>query len=146
MGAVGARLLFPDRTVQHAGVVGGLYDGMAGPAFKLLSANDPGYLGYAYVSRDCAAVTAACMLTPRQLFLDIGGFDKISASLTTTSTTATDCGKRACAFVYCAEAELAHREGSSRGFLDNPAEAAAFRARWGRITDPYYNPNLVGRQ
>ena len=74
IGAVGARLLFPDGRVQHGGVVLGLRKGLT--AFRGLPGSDPGYLGFAKVTRNCSAVTAAAMLTPRALFLELGGFDE----------------------------------------------------------------------
>ena len=76
VGAVGARLLLPDGRIQHAGVVHGYYNRMPGPAFKLTPATDNGYLSYAKVTRDYSAVTAACMLTSRLLFANLGGFDE----------------------------------------------------------------------
>ena len=76
VGVVGARLLFPDRRIQHAGIVHGLHDGHAGHAFQNLPWWDAGYLNLARVTRNCLAVTAGCMLTPRELFLGMGGFDE----------------------------------------------------------------------
>ena len=73
VGAVGARLIFPDGRIQHAGIVHGLYQGMAGPAFKLMPSSENGYLSYARVVRNYMAVTAACLLTPKKLFQDQGG-------------------------------------------------------------------------
>jgi GT2 family glycosyltransferase/glycosyltransferase involved in cell wall biosynthesis len=143
VGAVGARLLFPDRRVQHAGVVHGYYNGMAGPAFKLLPEYDFGYLSYAKVTRNYAAVTAACMLTRRDLFLQLGGFDEDDFSVAFNDVDY--CYRLRAAghrIVYCATSELVHHEGFSRGFTDNPAEPAAFKRKYGERVDPYYNPNL----
>jgi GT2 family glycosyltransferase/glycosyltransferase involved in cell wall biosynthesis len=143
VGAVGARLLFPDGRIQHAGVVCGYYNGMAGPAFKLLSAHDHGYLSYTRVTRNYSAVTAACMLTPRPLFLEMGGFDEREFAVAYNDVDYC-CRLRAAGhrIVYCPTAELVHKEGYSRGFVDNPNEPASYRRKYGGGIDPYYNPNL----
>lgn len=143
VGAVGARLLYPDRRVQHAGVVHGLYDGLAGPAFKLLPSWDHGYLARACVTQNTAAVTAACMLTPKELFSKLGGFDEANFAVAYNDVDycyrLTDSGYRS---VVAGEIELIHYEGQSRGFNDDPGEIARFRRKYGQKVDHYYNPNL----
>jgi GT2 family glycosyltransferase/glycosyltransferase involved in cell wall biosynthesis len=143
VGAVGARLLYPDRRVQHAGIIHGTPEGLAGHAFKYSAWWDPGYLNLARVSRNCRAVTAACMLTPRELFLRLGGFDE--ARFAVAYNDADYCYRLADAdyrSVYCAEAELFHHEGASRGLSTDPREMAAYRERHGNRLDPYLNPHL----
>jgi GT2 family glycosyltransferase len=143
VGAVGARLLFPDGRIQHAGIVHGYYNCMAGPAFKLLPSSEAGYLSYTAVARNYSAVTAACMLTPRDLFLKMGGFDEQNFSVAYND--ADYCYRlRAAGYriVYCPTAELIHHEGYSRGFADNVAEPDAFRKKYSDTIDPFYNPNL----
>jgi O-antigen biosynthesis protein len=143
VGAVGAHLLLPDGRIQHAGVVRGYYNGMVGPAFKLSSARDNGYLNYTRVTRNYSAVTAACMLTPRSLFLEMGGFNEREFAVAYNDI---DYCHRLCSagyrIVYCPTAKLIHDEGHSRGFVDNPNEPASYRKKYGRGVDPYYNPNL----
>lgn len=143
VGSVGARLLYSDRRVQHAGVVHGLHEGLAGHAFKLSPWWDGGAMGLARVTRDCLAVTAACMLTPRRLFLEMGGFDEerfaVAYNDVDYGCRLSDAGLRN---VMCAEAELYHHEGASRGFGDNPAEEANYRRLHGHRRDPYFNPHL----
>lgn len=143
IGAVGARLTFPDKRIQHAGIIHGLYNGLAGPAFKLLPEWDNGYLSYARVTRNYSAVTAACMLTPRKLFLDMGGFDEGRFAVAYNDVDycyrLAALGLRA---VYCARAGLLHYEGHSRGFCDRPQEIAQFRHLYGGKRDPYYSPHL----
>lgn len=143
VGAVGARLLYPDGRVQHAGVVHGYYDGMAGPAFKLQPTWSHGYLSYAMVTRNYSAVTAACLLTPRTLFLELEGFDEKRFAVAYNDVDycyrLVDKGYRC---VYAPGAELIHYEGLSRGFRDNPAEILAFRQAYAGRKEPYYNPNL----
>jgi GT2 family glycosyltransferase len=143
VGAVGARLIYPDQRVQHAGIVHGLYDGLAGPAFKLIPAWHPGYLARARVAQNTGAVTAACMLTPRQLFLKQGGFDEANFGVAYNDVDycyrLTDAGYRC---VVAGEAELVHHEGLSRGFDDDPREIAAFKRKYRKRIDRWYNPNL----
>jgi GT2 family glycosyltransferase/glycosyltransferase involved in cell wall biosynthesis len=143
VGAVGARLLFPDGRIQHAGVIHGLYHGKAGPAFKLSPCWDNGYLSYARVARNYSAVTAACMLTRRDHFLSLGGFDEEAFPVAYNDVDygyrMIDAGHR---IVYCPSAELLHHEGHSRGSLDNPEELASFLGKYRGRRDPYYNVNL----
>lgn len=143
VGAVGARLLYSDHRIQHAGIVHGYYKGMAGPAFKLLGEGDGGYLSYAKVSRNYLAVTAACMLTSRRVFLDHGGFDETHFAVAYNDVDycyrLAENGLRS---VYVPGAELYHHEGLSRGFQDDPREIANFRQCHGHRRDPYFNPNL----
>ena len=143
VGAVGARLLFPDKTVQHAGVVLKFYCGMAGHAFKGLPDWDLGYLGYSKVLRNYTAVTAACMLTPRKLFLDMGGFDEINFAVAYNDVDY--CGRlldKKYRVVYTPEAELTHHEGYTRGYVDDPKENVNFRNKFYRIIDRYYSSSL----
>ena len=143
VGAVGARLLFPDQRIQHAGIVHGYYRGLAGPAFKLVPAWDNGYLSYARVARNYSAVTAACMLTPRRTFLELGGFDEQHFEVAYNDVDyCYRLGEQGLRSVYCADAELYHHEGHSRGFFDRPQEVAAFRRKYAGKRDPYYSPHL----
>ena len=143
VGAVGARLRFPDDRLQHAGIVHGYYQGLAGPAFKLLPVSERGYLNYPVVARNYSAVTAACLLTPRDVFRRLGGFD--ARRFAVAYNDVDYCYRLRAAglrVAYCPTAELIHREGSSRGLVDDPAEPAAFRKTYGGGRDPFYNPNL----
>jgi GT2 family glycosyltransferase len=143
VGAVGARLLFPDDTVQHAGILHGFNQGSLALAFRGLPREHPGYLAAARVCRNYGAVTAACMLTPRRLFLELGGFDEgdfaVSFNDVDYCYRLLDHGYRC---VYAAEAELYHHEGATRGIGSRVEEVARFRQRYGQRGEPYYNPNL----
>ncbi len=145
VGSVGARLLFPDRRIQHAGIAHGFNEGLAGHAFRLLPWWHAGTLNLARVSRNCLAVTAACMVTPRKLFLELGGFDEAQFAVAYNDADygyrLHDAGYRS---VYCARAELVHHEGLSRGAGDDPREIANYRAVHGHRVDPYFNPQLDG--
>ncbi len=143
VGAVGARLLYPDGRIQHAGVIHGLHHGLAGHAFKLMNSENRGYLSQAMVTRNYSAVTAACTITPRQLFLELGGFDEENFAVAYNDA---DYGyrllERGYRCVYCPDAELLHKEGTSRGFTDNPQEVAAFRRKYAGKKDSFYSPHL----
>ncbi|EAW38135.1 glycosyltransferase [Lyngbya sp. PCC 8106] len=143
VGAVGARLIFPDDHIQHAGIIHGLHHKLAGHAFKLSHRDYFGYLAYSKVVRNYSAVTAACLLTPRQLFLELGGFDEQNFAVAYNDA---DYGYRLTEknyrCVYCAEAELLHKEGTSRGFKDDPKEVAHFRQKYADKIDPYYSHHL----
>ncbi|MGB3265620.1 MAG: glycosyltransferase [Microcoleus sp.] len=143
VGAVGARLLYPDGRIQHAGIIHGLHHGLAGHAFKLMNSDNRGYLSQAMVTRNYSAVTAACTITPRQLFLELGGFDEENFAVAYNDA---DYGYRLLELgyrcVYCPDAELLHKEGTSRGFTDNPQEVAAFRRKYAGKNDGFYSPHL----
>jgi GT2 family glycosyltransferase len=142
VGAVGARLLYPDGRVQHAGVVLHLNNGLT--AFRGLPGTQPGYLWFAKVSRNCSAVTAAAMLTRRDVFLELGGFDEQDFAVAYNDVDyclrLQDAGYRV---VFCGEAELYHHESQSRGKKpDAPRELAALRKRRRGRRDPFYSPHL----
>lgn len=142
VGAVGALLRYKDGKIQHAGVVHGV-DGLCDHAFKLTRKSDHGYLSYIAMARNCVAVTAACMLTHRDLFIEMGGFDEKEFSVAYNDPDycyrLLDHGYR---IVYTPDAELLHFEGQTRGFSDRPHEIAAYRKKFKNFFDPYLNPNL----
>jgi len=144
VGAVGARLLFPDGRVQHGGVLPSLPRHVGRTAFRGLAGKDPGYLFAARVSRNCSAVTAACLLTPTKLFKEIGGFDEktfpVAYSDIDYCLRLRAADKR---IVYCGEIELYHHEGASRGLNKDAIDGMiAYEEKYGSFKDPYYNPNL----
>ena len=146
IGAVGAKLIYGDGRIQHCGIVNKLlYGSLPAPAFKTI--DGVGYNYYPEITRDCSAVTAACMLTRKELFLESGGFDEQKFAVAYNDVDycfrLVISGLRV---VYCAEACLYHHEGATRGTgvgNDNPAEEAEFIRRYGDWADPYYNPNLA---
>jgi GT2 family glycosyltransferase len=144
VGAVGAKLLFPDGRVQCAGVLHGLHQGKPGHAFKLMPGQEWGYWAYAKVARNYGAVTAACMLTKRSLFQQLGGFDAQNFAVAYNDVDycyrLLDSGHRV---VYCPAAELLHHEGASRSRVDHLTEEVAFLQKYRQRYDPYYNCNLA---
>ena len=145
VGAVGARLLYPDAKVQHCGVVIGL-GGAAGHVLGGLPAAEPGYLNMAVATRECAAVTGACLAVRRVVFDQLGGFDEslgLDLNDIDFCLRVSDLGLRV---IYEAGAELIHYESPSRGTSGNPANIRQFVDRSASLItagDPYLNPNLT---
>jgi GT2 family glycosyltransferase len=144
VGAVGARLLFDDDTVQHAGVVVGV-GGIGEHAFRGFPADSPGVNRQLQIIRNYSAVTGACLMTRREVFEEVGGFDE--ASLPVTFSDVDLCLKMRRAgylIVYTPFAKLYHHESSSRRLSVEPRETQVMRERWADVlaNDPFYNPNL----
>ena len=145
VGAVGARLLFPDARIQHAGVVLGV-GGVAGHAFKYCPGDASIHFDLPNVVRNVSAVTAACMMVPRRVFEDVGGFDERFAVAFNDVDLCCRIRARGYLIVYTPLAELCHLESASRKHLHPPADEVLMWERWGatiRAGDPYYNPNLT---
>ncbi|MER3449352.1 MAG: glycosyl transferase family 2 [Chloroflexota bacterium] len=145
IGAVGAKLLLPDGRIQHGGVVLGLSGG-ADHAFYGLPGDEPGYFGLAAVARNCSAVTAACLMTRRRVFEEVGGFDP---NLDVAFNDVDLCLKMLAAgyrVVWTPFAVLYHYESSTRRKAHPVQNTTYFLKKWGdliRRGDPYYNPNLA---
>jgi len=144
VGAVGAKLLYPTRTLQHAGVVLGL-GGVAGHAFKHLPDADPGYFYLPHVIRDASAVTGACMMVPRPVFKQFGGFDE---SLRVAFNDIDFCLRlrsKGYLVIYTPFARVLHYESATRKALHPVEDELLMRTRWATVlpADPYYNPNLT---
>lgn len=155
VGAVGARLLYEDGTIQHAGVVVG-FGGIAGHTFIGLHEAENSYFHRAMCAQDYSAVTAACMMTKAEAFRMVGGFTE---ELAIAFNDIDYCMKLRTAgylIVYAPYAKMYHYESKSRGLEDTPEkvkrfnrEIAIFASRWPEILkngDPYYNPNLTLRK
>jgi len=143
VGCVGAVLRFADGTVQHAGVIHGLNDGLAGHAFRHLAPEDWGYMGFLKTAREYSAVTAACLLTPRKLFASLGGLNGEAFPVAYNDV---DYGFRVVesgrCCVVCPEAELFHFEGKTRSRYDDPREVANLRRLYRDWREPWFNSNL----
>ena len=151
IGAVGSMLYYPDDRIQHAGVVLGS-GGVANHAYVGQPRGYPGHGGRAKVAQGLSAVTAACLLVRRSVYVSVGGLDE---SLQVAFNDIDFCLRiRAAGYqnLWTPFAELYHHESASRGSDDTPEKAARFRAevelmesRWGETLyhDPAYNPNLT---
>jgi GT2 family glycosyltransferase len=148
VGAVGAKLLYPDDTIQHAGVVIGLFD-VCGHAFKGHPASERAYYDFPDMVRNVSAVTGACMMVPRERFWECGGFE--TEGLPVAYQDIDLCLKlnqRGYRVLYTPHAQLYHYEAFSKGLEHRdprPNETLAFTNRWKDAieNDPFYNPNLT---
>ena len=150
-GAVGAKLLYEDGTVQHAGVIVGL-GGVAGHSHKNYPGDAPGYFYTLQSVTNYSAVTAACMMLRRDVFDEVGGFDETLAIAFNDVDLCLRIGAAGYANVYLPHVVLFHHESKSRGY-ENTAEKmqrflgeqAVMRSRWrtDEARDPCYNPNLT---
>jgi GT2 family glycosyltransferase len=149
VGVVGARLLYPDGRIQHAGVVMGLGGGVAGHAFGYCPPERIGYYFQDRIIRNYSAVTGACMMVPRAAFEASNGFDE---ELTIAYNDIDFClrlREKGYLVVYTPFAELIHEESAARGRSScELAETAIMFRRWGALIrrDPYFNPNLDARR
>jgi GT2 family glycosyltransferase len=144
VGVVGARLLYPDGRIQHAGVVVGI-NRAAANAFRQWPGDHAGKPRLADVLRDCSAVTAACMMVPRRVFEEVGGFDPRLRVVFNDVDLCLRIRERGYRVIYTPFAMLHHFEGASRGRLHPTPDHQLFQARWAHVLeqgDPFYNPNL----
>lgn len=145
VGAVGALLRYPDETIQHAGVVIGMNWGAA-HVQQDLPIGRPSYLLLAEVTRNCSAVTGACMMTRRSVFEALGGFDTRLPVAFNDIDYCLRLHEAGMTVVYTPLAELTHFESKSRGHADDVVEVPHFLGRWKDAIlagDPYHNPNLT---
>jgi GT2 family glycosyltransferase len=144
VGAVGPRLLYPDDTVQHGGIVVGV-GGIAEHAFRGFPAEAPGVCRQLQVTRNYSAVTGACLLTRRDVFNKVRGFDEERLPVTFSDVDLCLKIRRAgYLIVYTPFAKLYHHESGTRRRTVEPLETEVMRERWPGVLeyDPYYNPNL----
>jgi GT2 family glycosyltransferase len=154
VGAVGAKLLYPDGRVQHGGIALGI-GGVAGHMHKDWPARDPGYFGRLISVQAVSAVTGACMLVSRSKFEEVGGLNEKDLAIAFNDVDLClrlrEAGYRN---VWNPYAVLWHAESASRGYEDTDekrerfdTETAYMKRRWGPqlLADPYYNPNLTLR-
>jgi O-antigen biosynthesis protein len=151
IGAVGAKLLYADGSLQHAGVVVGV-GGVAGHIHRSLPAGEPGYFCQPHVAQFVSAVTAACLVVDKRKFLAVGGLDEIELPVAFNDVDL--CLKLQAAGwrnIYVPHAVLLHHESKSREKDASPRQIARFRRetdvlqkRWGTqgYDDPLLNPNL----
>lgn len=153
VGIVGAKLLYDDDSIQHAGVVIG-FSGYAGHVFTgIMSKYEYGYMMRAAITCDYSAVTAACLMTKKSIWEQVGGLDesfKVACNDIDYCLKVRDLNQLV---VYDAFSVWHHYESKSRGYEDNPEkkaryedEVARWQKKWGKYlpnNDPYYNKNFA---
>jgi GT2 family glycosyltransferase len=137
--AVGARLLFQDDSPQHEGIIVGPFGGLA------INAKDLNYFGLEKLTRNCSAVTAACMMTRREVFWELGGFEERLAIAYNDVDFCLRAREKGYQVIYTPYAQLYHHESATRKSLHPAQDEEFFRDRWNdpdEYRDPYCNPNL----
>ena len=152
IGAAGCKLYYPDKTIQHAGVVVGL-GGIAGHVFSGMDGRMSGYLHKASIQMNVSAVTAAAMMMPKTVFEELGGFEEKLAVAFNDIDLCLRIREKGYRIVYDPFCEMIHHESKSRGAEDTEEKARRFyteiefmRTRWIDVLkkgDPCYNPNLT---
>ena len=151
VGIAGARLYYPDNTVQHAGIVMGI-DGIAANMFPGLRRGQEGYFHKAAIQLNYSAVTAACLMVPTEIYQQVGGMEEKLAVAFNDVDFCLRVGKEGYLVVYDPFVEAYHYESKSRGKEDTKEKVRRFeqeiefiRTRWIEVLkegDPYYNPNF----
>jgi GT2 family glycosyltransferase len=151
VGAVGAKLFYPDGGVQHGGVIVGL-GGVAGHAHKTWTGDAAGYFHRLVITQNLSAVTAACLMLRREVFEEVQGFDERYILAFNDVDFCLRIRQKGYRIVWTPYAELTHHETKTRGPEDTPekqarfaSEVHTFQSTWRdvlRAGDPYYNPNL----
>ncbi len=152
VGIVGARLYYPDDTIQHAGIVIGI-GGVAGALFVGMPRMFTGYLHKAAIQQDLSAVTAACMMVKRSVYEELGGLEEELKVAFNDVDFCLRARKKGYLVVYDPNVELYHFESKSRGTEDSKEKVRRFqneieymRSHWLELLkkgDPMYNPNLT---
>jgi GT2 family glycosyltransferase len=149
IGVVGAKLLFPDGRIQHAGVVIG-FGGIAGHLYRRMPADYPGYCNRLTAPHEIAAVTAACIAVARHKFEAVGGFDAENLPIDLNDIDfCLRVSEHGWTNVWTPEAVLVHLQSASRGIDPDPfvlygKERTYFARRWAEKIrdDPYFHPAL----
>jgi len=148
VGAVGAKLLYPSGTIQHAGVVMGIFDN-CGHAFKSLDGSTTHYFDFSDVIRNVSAVTGACLMTKRHTFWQVKGFDEDDFAVAFNDIDlCLKIGSAGYRVLYTPHALLYHHEAhskTSKDLVPHPQEVARMRSKWNKVItrDPFYSPNLT---
>jgi GT2 family glycosyltransferase len=151
IGCVGAKLYYPDNTIQHAGIILGI-GGVAGHAHKYLKRSDTGYFDRLAVLQQLSAVTAACMVVRTSVYRESGGMDEVNLPIAFNDVDlCLRIGRLGYHNLWTPFAELYHHESYSRGLDTNPEHLDRFQSEYRYMQhtwkeqlscDPYYSPHL----
>ena len=144
IGAVGAKLLYPDGTIQHAGIVVGLR-GLAHHIYRQAGETRVDLFGSVDWYRDYLAVTGACLMVRRQVFDEVGGFDERYRIAYSDIEMCLQIARHGYRILYTPFARLRHDEGATRGTAYPPADTRrALEHMRGQVSsgDPYFHPGL----
>lgn len=157
VGVVGCKLLYPDNTIQHTGIILGISGekavlGIAGHSHKRFLNGAHGHFNRPHSIQNISAVTGACMMIRKEVFDEVGGFDEKLSFAFNDVDLCLKIREKGHLIVYTPYAELYHYESKSRGYENTPEKIKRFsgefkymREKWGKTIDkgdPYYNPNL----
>jgi ADP-heptose:LPS heptosyltransferase/GT2 family glycosyltransferase len=143
IGVVGPQLLYPDGTVQHAGVF--LSRTVGRHAFRFYPRHEPGPFGLALTQRNVISVTGACMLTRREVFDELGGFDEAHSVINNDLDFSLRVRRSGRLVVYTPHATMIHHEMVSRSKLADTYANEHFDSQWKDLFlqgDPYFHPTL----
>ena len=152
IGCVGAKLYYPNDTIQHAGIIIGL-GGYAGHSHKMYPRDNAGYFNRLNVIQDLSAVTAACLMIKKRLYQEVNGMDEIKFKVAYNDVDfCLRVAKEGYYNLFTPYAEMYHHESVSRGYETTPEKIARFQREKDALYerhkdilengDPYYNPNL----
>ena len=151
VGCVGAKLLYPDNTIQHAGIGFGFLT-LAAHMHKNFPVGHPGYMGRLVYAQDVYAVTAACLMVRKDVYEQVNGLDESFAVAFNDVDFCVRVREAGYTNVFTPFAQLYHYESKSRGLDESPAkrkrfasEVERFQKRWAKqlaVGDPCMNPNF----
>ncbi|MBV9150576.1 MAG: glycosyltransferase, partial [Alphaproteobacteria bacterium] len=148
VGAVGPLLLYPDRRIQHAGLFLAAM-GQGRHAFRYLAEDQPGYFGLARTQRNVIGLTGACLMTRRETFDGLGGFDEAHLVVNNDLDYCLRVRRHGLVAVFTPHAKLIHYETASRAGMPDEYDATLFDSKWRDLFlagDPYFSPHLARHQ
>lgn len=142
IGVVGAKLVYPEKTLNHTGIVIGPHGGLADTPFAKVNGNDVDVVWHA-AAREVSAVTGACLMTRTSVYRELGGFDEQEFGVAYNDVDyCLRVREKNLRIIYTPQAQLMHWGSATRGITFNEAEHIAFVRRYPGYRDPYFSPHL----